>query len=110
MEAAKRLRHPFIFAVLFIVTFFDAAIHQFYCYWSANFLQNGVKIPNNWVMPVMSIGQIAEIATMAILGFVLKSSVGRFAMVVGILGHARAASSRLSDRCLQNGNSRRPLR
>ncbi|NCV55761.1 MAG: hypothetical protein EBW54_06080, partial [Betaproteobacteria bacterium] len=27
----------------------------------------GVGIPGNWIMPVMSIGQVAEIATMAVL-------------------------------------------
>src|SRR5437868_11727877 len=71
LEAVKLLRHPFIL-VLFVVTFLDAAIHQFYFYWTATFLKTGVKIPANWVMPVMSIGQIAEIVTMAFLAFVLK--------------------------------------
>src|SRR4030095_15885085 len=39
-------------------------------------------------MPVMSIGQIAEIGTMAILGIVLKRLGWRKTMVFGILGHA----------------------
>ncbi|MCX7701225.1 MAG: MFS transporter, partial [Gemmataceae bacterium] len=45
-------------------------------------------LPGNWVMPVMSIGQIAEILTMAILGYVLKTLGWRWTMVIGILGHA----------------------
>jgi hypothetical protein len=39
-------------------------------------------------MPVMSIGQIAEIGTMAILGMCLKRLGWRNIMVLGILGHA----------------------
>ena len=87
LEALKLLRHPFIL-VLFFVTFLDAAVHQFFFYWSATFLKVGVKIPGNWVMPVMSIGQVAEIVTMAFLALVLKNLGWRFTMVVGILGHA----------------------
>ncbi|MFL5338772.1 MAG: MFS transporter [Gemmataceae bacterium] len=87
LEAFKLLRHPFIL-VLFVVTFLDSAIHQFFFYWAPTFLKAGVKIPINWVMPVMSIGQVAEIVTMAFLGFVLKNLGWRATMVVGILGHA----------------------
>src|SRR5262249_35562064 len=86
-EAMKMLRHPFIL-VLFIVTFVDAAIHQAYFRWTATFLKDGVKIPGNWITPVMSAGQVAEILTMAILGFVLKSLGWRITMTIGILGHA----------------------
>src|SRR5262249_50494344 len=64
LEAIKFLAKPFLF-VLFVVTFLDAAIHQAYFRWSADFLTKGVNLPGNWVMPVMSIGQIAELGTMA---------------------------------------------
>ncbi|HWB00405.1 MAG TPA: MFS transporter, partial [Pirellulales bacterium] len=47
-----------------------------------------VGIPANWVMPVMSIGQVAEIGTMAFLGAVLKRLGWRYTMTIGILGHA----------------------
>jgi len=88
LEAMKLLKHPFVL-VLFIVTFFDAAVHQCYFIWTGTFLQSkAVGIPGNWVMPVMSIGQIAEIGTMAVLGFVLKRLGWRRTMVLGILGHA----------------------
>src|SRR5262249_44826052 len=36
----------------------------------------------------MSIGQVAEIVTMAFLGYVLKTLGWRWTMVIGILGHA----------------------
>jgi predicted MFS family arabinose efflux permease len=89
LEATKQLARPFIF-VLFVVTFLDAAVHQSYFYWTATYLKSpeGARIPSNWVTPVMSIGQVAEILTMAILGYVLKSLGWRMTMVIGILGHA----------------------
>jgi MFS family permease len=80
------LRVPFV-AVLFLVTFFDAAVHQCYFIWTDTFLKS-VGIPANWVMPAMSIGQIAEIGTMAVLGACLARLGWRYTMVVGILGHA----------------------
>ena len=51
-------------------------------------MHGGVGIPGNWIMPVMSIGQIAEISTMAILGLTLKKLGWRTTMILGILGHA----------------------
>jgi MFS family permease len=60
-----------------------------YCYfnWTGVFL-GGVGIPGNWIMPVMSLGQIAEMLTMMILGATLKRLGWRLTMVIGILGHA----------------------
>jgi MFS family permease len=91
LKAAKLLKHPFV-AVLFLVTFIDAAVHQSFFYWTASFLQTpandgGVGIPSNLVPPVMKIGQIAEILTMLILGYVLKSLGWRTTMIFGVLGH-----------------------
>lgn len=86
LGAVKLLAMPFI-AVLFIVTFFDAAIHQCYFVWTGRYLID-IGIPANWVMPVMSIGQIAEIGTMAVLGYFLKSLGWKKTMIIGILGHA----------------------
>jgi hypothetical protein len=88
LEAMRLLKKPFVL-VLFVVTFFDAAVHQCYFQWTGRFLSSSaVGIPGNWVMPVMSIGQVAEIATMALLGYVLKSLGWRTTMTLGILGHA----------------------
>ncbi|MBI1849847.1 MAG: MFS transporter [Planctomycetes bacterium] len=85
-EAMKLLRVPFVL-VLFVVTFFDANVHQCYFIWTNDFLQS-IGIKGNWVMPVMSIGQVAEIGTMAVLGFALKRLGWRKTMVIGVLGHA----------------------
>ncbi len=87
LEAMKLLAYPFVL-VLFLVTFLDATIHQCFFFWAGRYLEHGVHIPANWVMPVMSIGQIAEIGTMALLGACLKRLGWRTTMVIGILGHA----------------------
>ncbi len=86
LEAMKLLSHPFLL-VLFVVTFIDAAVHQGYFLLTASFLIDKVKIAPQWVMPVMSIGQVAEVLTMAFLGTVLKNLGWRYTMILGILGH-----------------------
>jgi nucleoside transporter len=87
LEAVKLLRHPFLL-VLFIVTFLDATVHQIYFVWTGRYLEKGVGIPGNWVTPVMSIGQVAEIGTLAVLALALRRLGWRYTMVIGILGHA----------------------
>jgi len=92
LEAMKLLKHPFIL-VLWAVTFVDAFVHNSYFNWTGMFLgtevaKGGVGIPGNWIMPVMSVGQIAEILTMLVLGVTLKKLGWRWTMIVGILGHA----------------------
>jgi predicted MFS family arabinose efflux permease len=86
LKAMKLLSKPFVL-VLFIATFIDAAVHAGYFMLTGPYLLNEVEIPAQWIMPVMSVGQVAEIGTMAILGFVLKSFGWRTTMVIGILGH-----------------------
>ncbi len=92
LKAMKLLKNPFV-AVLFLVTFIDAAVHQSFFYWTFTFLgptaDGGVvDIGANWVGPVMKIGQLAEIITMLFLGYVLKNFGWRTTMIVGVLGHA----------------------
>jgi MFS family permease len=86
VKALELLAVPAIL-ILFVVTFIDASVHQCYFIWTDRYLRS-IGIPGNWVMPIMSIGQIAEIGTMAILGYVLKSLGWRVTMTLGILGHA----------------------
>jgi hypothetical protein len=86
LEAMKLLKHPFLL-VLFIVTFIDATVHDGFFFFAFTYLEkNGV--PSNWIQPAMSVGQIAEIGTMAFLGYVLKSLGWRTTMIIGVLGHA----------------------
>lgn len=85
-EAMKLLRKPFL-AVLFVVTFIDATIHNGYFVMAFGFLAD-IGIKPEHVMPVMGIGQVAEILTMAALGMVLAKLGWRTTMILGILGHA----------------------
>ncbi len=92
LEALKFLKHPFIL-VLWLVTLVDSFVHNCYFNWTGMFLgadkaAGGVGIPGNWIMPVMSVGQIAEILTMFVLGATLARLGWRTTMIVGILGHA----------------------
>lgn len=88
VKAFKLLGVPFVL-VLWLVTFVDAFVHNCFFNWTGTFLgSKEVGIPGNWIMPVMSIGQIAEILTMFILGATLKKLGWRTTMIVGILGHA----------------------
>ena len=88
LEAMKLLRHPFLM-VLFIVTFIDATVHDGFFFFAFEYLGSPqVGVPQNWVQAAMTVGQLAEILTMAFLGYVLKSLGWRYTMVIGILGHA----------------------
>ena len=88
LEALKLLKHPFVL-VLWLVTFVDSFVHNCYFNWTGTFLGSSqVGVPGNWIMPVMSIGQIAEILTMFVLGVTLKKLGWRTTMILGILGHA----------------------
>jgi nucleoside transporter len=92
LEALKLLKHPFVL-VLWLVTLVDSFVHNCYFNWTGTFLgtpasAGGVGIAGNWIMPVMSVGQIAEILTMFVLGTTLKKLGWRTTMIVGILGHA----------------------
>lgn len=86
LEAVSLLKVPFIL-VLFIVTFVDACVHQCYFIWTERFLAERVGFEVRWGMPIMSIGQIFEILTMAVLGYFLKRLGWKKIMIVGILGH-----------------------
>lgn len=92
LEAVKLLKHPFVL-VLWLVTMVDSFVHNCYFNWTGTFLgaatsAGGVGIAGNWIMPVMSVGQIAEALTMFILGATLKRLGWRATMIIGILGQA----------------------
>jgi MFS family permease len=91
LAAFRLLRHPFVL-VLWLVTLADSFVHNCYFNWTGSFLgapvaAGGVGIAGNWIMPVMSVGQIAEMLTMFILGVTLQRLGWRITMIVGILGH-----------------------
>ncbi len=91
LGAMKLLKHPFLM-VLWIITLVDAFVLYCYFNWTGSFLgtppeAGGPGIPGNWIMPVMTIGQVMEILTMLVLGVTLKRLGWRTTMIVGILGH-----------------------
>jgi len=91
VQAMQLLKHPFVL-VLWLVTFVDSFVHNCYFNWTGVFLgtpkeAGGVGIAANWITPIMSIGQVAEILTMFVLGATLKKLGLRTTMIVGILGH-----------------------
>lgn len=86
-RAFKLLGAPFVL-VLFIVTFIDSVIHNGYFVMADAFLTNRVGIAGNLSMVVLSLGQVAEIVTMLVLGRVLAKLGWKITMIVGVLGHA----------------------
>jgi MFS family permease len=87
IEALSLLSRPFVL-VLWLITFIDSFVLNAYFYWAATFLGSPqVGIAGKWIMPVMSIGQVAEILAMAILGIALKKLGWRTTMIAGILAH-----------------------
>ena len=88
LEAVRWLRHPFIL-VLWLVALADSIVHNAYFNWAAVFFgSDQVGINGNWIMPVMSIGQVAEILTMMVLGAALKAMGWKITLIVGVLGYA----------------------
>jgi nucleoside transporter len=86
-EAIKLLGVPFV-GVLFAVTFIDSVIQQGYFVMADAFLTNRVGIAGNLSMIVLSLGQVAEVVAMLVLGTVLARFGWKTTMIVGILGHA----------------------
>lgn len=86
-RAFKLLGAPFVL-VLFIVTFIDSVIHNGYFVMADAFLTNRVGIAGNLSMVVLSLGQVAEILTMFVLGRVLARLGWKLTMIIGVLGHA----------------------
>ena len=84
LKAVKALGVPFV-AVLWMVTFLDSAVHDTYFLWANDFLTH-IGVAQRWIMPMMSLGQIAEIGTMSALGFILVRFGWKTTMIVGGLG------------------------
>ena len=86
LKAFRLLAVPYIL-VLFIVTFIDSTIHNGYFVMAYTYLGK-IGLPGQYIMPVMSIGQVAEILTMAGLGVALAKLGWKTTMIMGVLGHA----------------------
>jgi MFS family permease len=86
VKAVKLLKLPYVL-VLFLVTLIDSTIHNGYFVLIGGFLQAAIKMPDNWISAVTTIGQVAEIVTMLVLGTVLKRLGWKLTMLLGIAGH-----------------------
>jgi nucleoside transporter len=86
-RALSLLGLPFM-AALFVVTFIDSVIHNGYFVMADAFLTDRVGIAGNLSMLVLSLGQLAEILTMLVLGPVLVRLGWKITMIIGVLGHA----------------------
>jgi nucleoside transporter len=87
LESLRLLKQTFVL-VLWLLAFVDAFVLNAYFNWAGMFLGSSqVGIATNRIMPIMSIGQVAEILTMAILGWTLKRLGWRLTMMLGIFGH-----------------------
>ncbi len=84
LKAIRSLATPFV-AVLWFVSMLDSTIHDTYFLWADSYLTS-IGIEQRWVMPIMSIGQVAEIATMSTLGIFLKRFGWRTTLIIGGLG------------------------
>ena len=87
LKAVKLLAVPHVL-ILFIVTLIDSTIHNGYFVLIGGFLSDAIEMPDNWIMAVTTIGQVAEILAMIVLGAVLKKLGWKWTMLLGILGHA----------------------
>lgn len=87
LEAFKFLfKHPYLI-VLFIVTAIDATVHDGFFFFGFSYIGK-VGVPENWVQAAMTVGQLAEIFTMALLGYVLSRLGWKWTMAIGVFGHA----------------------
>ena len=86
LRTARLLAELHVF-VLFTVILIDSIIHNGYFVVIDGFLTQ-VGISAKLTMVVSSIGQVAEIVTMLVLGVVLKKLGWKWTMIIGVLGHA----------------------
>lgn len=87
LEAVFHLfQHPYLL-VLFLVTAIDATVHDGFFFFGFSFI-GAIGVPQNWIQAAMTVGQLAEIGTMALLGIVLARFGWRWTMAIGVFGHA----------------------
>ena len=83
-RAVRTLGLPFVF-VLWIVTMLDSTIHDLFFMWTGGYITS-IGVDPCWIMPIMSIAQLAEIASMFVLGSVLAKLGWKWTLVIGLSG------------------------
>ncbi len=84
-KALSLLKMP-AFLVLIILTLSDSGVHQCYFAWTSPFLAT-LEVPDEWIMPAMSVAQVAEIFTMAAMGWFLSRLGWRKMLSLGVFAH-----------------------
>jgi len=75
-------------AVLTIGALLIAMIHQVYFFRMSSYLGDAVGFTDQWIGPVMSIGQFSEIAFLAVLGLFLKRIGFKAVLMMGCAAYA----------------------
>jgi nucleoside transporter len=86
-EALKLLRRPDV-AVLTVAALLIAMIHQCYFFRTGPFLEHAIGVGAGQVGPIMALGQISEIAVLAVLGWFLKSLGYKTVLCLGAASYA----------------------
>ena len=81
-QALRLLAQPGL-ALLCLVIFANAVLNQYYHYGMSPFLSQ-IGFADRWIMPAMSLGQIPEIAGLALLGVVLARFGVRVTLLFGL--------------------------
>jgi nucleoside transporter len=84
-KALRMVRRP-SFAVLMAAGVAIAAVHQIYFMQTSNFLVE-IGLKAGYILPAMSLGQIAEIGAMAALGMALRRLGFKRVMLIGCLAY-----------------------
>ncbi|MBP7934659.1 MAG: MFS transporter [Phycisphaerae bacterium] len=87
LDALALMKNP-SFAVMAVIGFFVAIELQYYFVQTPSFLKQGMTLPESWVGPVQTFGQICEMVMMVLLPFVLAKTGFRITMAIGIAAWA----------------------
>jgi nucleoside transporter len=83
LDAVGMLKNP-AFAIMAIISFVGAMDMQLYFVWTQSFLSEGLKVKDNWISTVLTLGQVCEMLMMVALPFVLRRFGFRVTMALGI--------------------------
>ena len=87
LSAFAMLKRPSFF-VLTLVALPISMIHQVYFFQTGPFIEKGLNFKGSLIGPIMSIGQFAEIAVLAVLGIFLKRIGYRWVIILGAAAFA----------------------
>lgn len=81
-ESLKVFARPRL-ALLCVLTFVNSTVHMFFYYGMSPYL-NQIGVPNQYIMPIMSIGQASEVVMLGLLGFFLGRLGTKTVLAIGV--------------------------